>query len=132
MSNAGNSGERCFSPESYRNISAGIIDIAREVADSDFQQRIWIQASEPGVISSYEEGVLGSLLDDYDVEYAVDHGASYGFTQNQIEKLRSFVTQLTHFADQHPGAVSRDVVGTPEWIRVQRAAADFVATIDDN
>lgn len=81
-------------------------------------------------MASYEESVLGSLLEDYDVNRAVDHGASYGFTQNQIEKLRLFVMHLTHFADQHPGAVSRDVVGTPEWARVQRAAADFVAAID--
>lgn len=123
--------EGYLSPEGYRNISAGIVATAREVADSDFQQRIWIQASEPGVIASYEESVLGSLLQDYDVNRAVDYGAHYGFTPTQTEKLRMFVMHLTHFVDQHPGAVSRDVVGTPEWARVQRAAADFVAAIDD-
>ena len=116
-------------PEAYINIAAGIVDVARQVADPEFQQRVWINDSEPGVMSSYEEGVLGTL-GDYGVHRAVNNAAKYGFSEHQAEKLRLFVMHLTHFADQHPGAVSQDVVGSSDWSRVQRAAADFIEAID--
>jgi hypothetical protein len=115
-----------MSDKAYHNIAEGVISVAREVADSAFQDRVWIRAAEPGVMSSYEE-MLGGLLDDYDVRRVLKNAQLYGFTDNEAAQLRGFVHRILRFVDDHPGATSPEVVAYPDWLEVQDAASALLS-----
>lgn len=108
-----------------RNIAAGIDDVARDLADGEYQERVWIRASDPSLQSSYEEAVA-ALLDDYDVDEVLKNPDAYGLQPERAHALRDLVEELKKFhADVRPQS-STDAVRSPRWRAVQDAARRFI------
>jgi hypothetical protein len=109
-----------------RNALCGIIAAAKEFADSEYQQRIWIDGEGPEM-SSYREA-LCRIFDDAHVEDFL-HGDAmrYGFSQQMQDKLGRFAELLDEF-DRHlpPDIGSAEIVRRENWKNVSEAAGGFL------
>jgi hypothetical protein len=108
-----------------RNALCGIISTARQFADREYQQRVWILGAGPEV-SSYNEAL--NTLDDYHISTFLDGDAlEQELSSEAILKLRAFAKTLEDFDRVLPAkVVDGDIVALSGWPAVMKSAADFV------
>lgn len=109
-----------------RNALCGIIYLAHELASSDFQHRVWINAKGPEV-SSYREALNG-IFDDYHAEDFLAGGTlSYGFSALANQRLEVFVRTLDEFDKVlTKGLDDMEILRMPGWESVKKSAAEFL------
>jgi hypothetical protein len=108
-----------------KNSLCGIISTVMAFADRRFQTRIWVRALGPEV-SSYREA--RESLDDFRVRYFANAAAKkYGFSEEMLEDMRSFVQSLDQIEElatkfKH----DEELIATEEWNAVVIMAQRFL------
>jgi hypothetical protein len=114
-----------------------LFNIIRDVysfADPVYQQRVWVEAAGPEV-DSYSES-LCRLFDDSNVEDFADGSAlEFGFTDEMLQRLRTFVKTLNDFDELRReregaryalGGREPEIMAMPGWESVRQDAAAFL------
>jgi hypothetical protein len=109
-----------------RNCLCGIIYVAYEFADVEYQRRVWLEGTGPEV-ADYWEAVCG-LFDDFVAERFLDGLARrYGFTFEMEARLGKFLSVLEDFHRGIPLRTrDRDIVKRLGWTEVVSSAAAFL------
>src|SRR5271170_7407721 len=110
-----------FSDESRVNIRAGIIDVARELSDTEYQRDVWVLASRPGVMGSLEEA-MESLIDDYSVYEVLAEYGLFDLNADQATRLRQLADELYAFYKRFGQLRDCEAIQLPEWQRVVQLA----------
>ena len=109
------------------NRAAGIVDVARELMDEEFQREVWVSCAIPGVVSSYYETT--QAVEDFDVNDIAGSPAEYGFNGHQGAMLEQLLRSLRIFQAKCDSTADHVVVNHPDWKSVRIAAAAFVNSL---
>jgi hypothetical protein len=104
----------CPNEETRINVRAGIISIAEELSDIEYQRDVWVHNSRPGLAGSFVE-VIGGLFDDFSVCEVLWHASELKFNVNQEKRLRLLVDELFRINKEYASLRDRDIIELPEW-----------------
>lgn len=99
-------------------MTESVLSALRELADLEYQRRVWTGRDRHGEVSSFEECVA-SLFDDSGLSCALDaHGPVFGARIDaELQSLRRALARI----DAHRRADA--VVADPEMVHVRHQAA---------
>jgi hypothetical protein len=117
-----------FSAESRENIRSGIIDLAEELSDIDYQHDVWVLRSRPGLIGSFYEA-RASLIDDYSVYDVLAQHADFNLSADQAAHLRRLAEGLTAFGKMFGCLKDREIIELPEWQGIIQLARTFASSV---
>lgn len=103
-----------------------ILDSTRDLADVDYQERVWVRGEGPEVDSSTE--AVCRLVDDYDLPSFIAEAAEKAWISNeQLAALRKLEVALARYAAGDQSGDEAVRIASPKWQKV-RALAE--ATLD--
>jgi hypothetical protein len=99
-----------------------LLSVIRDLADEQYQERVWVRGQGPEVDSSTE--AICRLFDDYDFEGFLAHCSKTRLlSSSQREALQTFAAAARQFASRnHDRLDDAARISTPEW-RELRALA---------
>lgn len=103
----------------YREWIGGLLSIVKEIADKDFQERVWLQGR--GIeVSSWEE-MLCKFFDDYDADNFVDnHMDAAGLSVQQQHAMKDLRDALNNYSDRIGDSYSvQQILDDSEWHRIR-------------
>jgi hypothetical protein len=104
-----------------------ILDATRDLADVDYQERVWVRGEGPEVDSSTE--TLIRLLDDYDLPSFIAEAADKAWISNaQLTALRKLEATLARYAAGDQSGDEAVRIARPKWQRVRAAAEATLET----
>ena len=104
--------------------TAKVTDCLRELADADFQKRVWL-ASSGSEVSSFTEAICG-LFDDSGLDVAFDKGHTV-FTREIDALLRELGNAVRAVDEFRPPA---ELIADPQMDRVRGLAAKALSAIE--
>lgn len=100
-----------------------VLQCLRELADRDFQERVWLrgqgnEVSTPSELVSqlYDDTGLGDLLDDSKIAITP-----------QADRLLAELRRVLHQFDLYSGAEA--LLAEPEWLRVHELATQVMSVV---
>lgn len=106
---------------------ANILSAIRDLADADYQERVWVRGEGPEVDSSTE--AVCRLWDDYDLPgFLSDGRRKHWLSNEQLAALRAFEAALGGYlacdGDQGDDAAR---IASPEWQELRERARSTLA-----
>ena len=115
-----------------RNSLCGLIGAIRDVADPEYQLRVWVRGEGPEV-SSFTE-IVAQIFDDYRIEeMAGELGRDLGLTERQQEWLQRFSVVLDRRVTRVHNYIQDDerIVEEEEWHEVTSLASETSRELAD-
>lgn len=101
---------------------AGIRDVVREIADAEYQERVW-RGLEPQRVSSPDE-VYSGMFDEFLYSDAVE------LSSEQLRLGKKLHTALRKYSPRGGQSPSVEhMLADPAWHRVRQVAAEFLAVL---
>jgi hypothetical protein len=97
-----------------------VLELISDIADIDFQIRVWILGEGPECID-FDETVNFFFMDG---EGVIEKYKEFGLTESQYLLLRKFRDEFRVFADEHYWPA--EFINTPEWNRIINLAKDVL------
>ena len=100
----------------------------REIADAEYQQRVWINGEGPEV-GSYVEAMC-QLFDDHSLDLLISTAKDERLLQpDQIKQLEAFRDALAHYGDVQKSEDDRVIVNDPQWAKIRAHASRFLKVL---
>lgn len=111
--------------EGDRFVLCELISGLRTFADRSYQERVWVRGEGPQV-DAYTESLVDILEDRRLFEFAGPLGRYYGLSDDAIDAIRLFGSELDAFDKQLTIAEKKEdnlIISRPEWDRIRSLAA---------
>jgi len=95
-----------------------VLQCLRELADIDFQERVWIKGEGPEV-SSYPE-LVSQLYDDTSLGDLLERGEGEPVFSSETDSLLQQLSTILDDTEAH--ASTADVLRTPQWAKIRSLA----------
>lgn len=101
----------------------GLLSVAAEFADKNFQERVWLRGEGPE-ISSWEEAMC-RFFDDYDVDSLLEkYAKELNLTTTQHSQLSALRDELNKFGKRvGDSPTAEDVLNDPNWTKIRSLAS---------
>ena len=104
-----------------------ILDVTRDLADVDYQERVWVRGEGPEVDSSTE--AICRLIDDYDLATFLAQAAEKAWiSEEQLAALRQLEAALAPYAGNGGGADDATTIQSPGWHKIRKLAQATLET----
>jgi hypothetical protein len=98
-----------------------ILEATRDLADHDYQERVWVRGEGPEVDSSTE--AVCRLIDDYDLPtFLAEAGEKAWISKPQLTALERLDAALARHASNGEDADDAIRIQSPEWRKVRKLA----------
>ena len=98
-----------------------ILEATRDLADEEYQERIWVRAEGPEVNSSTE--AVCRLIDDYDLPSFLAEAAEKAWiAKDQLTALERLDAALTGYAIHGEDADDATRIQSPGWQKIRKLA----------
>ncbi|MBS0585275.1 MAG: hypothetical protein JSR76_03105 [Verrucomicrobia bacterium] len=102
-------------------IVQSLLEIVKDIADAEYQDRVWIKALEP--LSDFDE-TMCHFFDDLNAKEIVDHPQEYDISPSQHKKLLELYNVLRAYSDDTPGFIEAEVMQDPRWHKIRILAKE--------
>ena len=104
----------------------GIQNAIQEIANSEFQERVWVRGEGPEV-SSFTEAIC-RLFDDYNFDDFLDeHWHIFGLSSQLYRMLRKLRNLLNEYEEKETDA---EIVKDEKWDEIREYAKDVLQEFD--
>jgi dissimilatory sulfite reductase (desulfoviridin) alpha/beta subunit len=111
--------------EQWLKDTCGVI---RNIADADYQQRIWINGEGPEV-GSYVESMC-TLFDDHNIDLLIWTAKNERLLPtDQIEQLEAFRDALNRYSEPQKSEDDRVIVNDPRWAEIRAHASNLLQVL---
>lgn len=102
-----------------------ICGVIRQIADAEYQQRIWIEGKVPEV-GSYVEAMC-MLHDDHQIDLLITTARNERLLETpQIKRLEAFRDALNRYSETQISDDDRIIVNDPRWAEVRDQASELL------
>ena len=103
-----------------------VMNTVREIADPEFQQRVWVDGAGPE-FSDWTE-VMCKLFDDFLFDDFVDRDwQQFGFSSESHQLLVQLREQLNNYEEKETNA---EIVADPKWQQIREFAGKVLGQCD--
>ncbi|MDY6803726.1 MAG: hypothetical protein SXA11_07955 [Cyanobacteriota bacterium] len=104
----------------------GIQNAVREIANPEFQERVWVRGEGPEV-SSFTEAIC-RLFDDYNFDNFLDeHWQNFGFSSKLYPMLDELRNRLNEYEEKETDA---EIVRDERWDEIREFAKVVLLELD--
>jgi hypothetical protein len=98
-----------------------ILEVIRNLADEEYQERVWVRGNGPEVDSSTE--AVCRLVDDYDLATFLDEAAKNAWvSKDQIAALQRLDVALARDASNGEDPDDATRIQSPGWKKIRKLA----------
>jgi hypothetical protein len=98
-----------------------ILEAIRDLADEEYQERVWVRGNGPEVDSSTE--AVCRLVEDYDLATFLDEAAKNAWvSKDQVAALHRLDVALARYASNGEEADDAIRIQSPEWRKIRKLA----------
>ncbi len=109
-------------------ILKGLLYVIANIADPEYQNRIWIKGEGPQC-SSFEE-TMCNFFDDYEAEDVLNKYKKYGLSSRQYRMLKKFYKCLRNYSDKTTAFYDIEIVNDLKWHKIQKMAKEVLEVFD--
>jgi len=108
-----------FDTATRRQIVTSLLDVVRDIADVEYQERGWIR--HLGFFSDFDE-TMCQFFDDCNAETIVANPENYDIESAQHLKLLELYNALRFYSDNTPYVLEFDIFHDPKWHKIRSLA----------
>lgn len=104
-----------------------VVSALRELADREFQERVWLARDPRGLMSTFDECVE-SLFDDSGLSIELDAGRTVfpGEADDQLRRIDALVHRIGF------GRTDAEIIADPRMERIRQVAIEILLALGEN
>lgn len=110
---------------------AKLLSLVNDVADEEYQKRVWIEGKGPEA-SSFDEDMC-MIFDDYRLDEFIAECQEKGLYAGKIDKLELLRKALDKFIDKTKSREDpRKIISNPDWVKIREMAGETLRAFGFN